>query len=374
MIYKQFKDKKLSALGLGTMRLPTKEKDSEVDMEKAAEIVDYAIKNGINYFDTAYGYHGGQSEIVIGELLSKYPRDSFYLATKFPSYDVRFFGKAEETFEKQLEKCKVDYFDFYLFHNVSEANIEHYLKEPLDTKRYFCEQKKNGRIKHLGASFHGNLETMRRFLEVYSDCIEFGMIQLNYLDWTFQNAKAKVELFSEFGIPTWVMEPVRGGRLASLSDEMTEKLKEMRPEETVPGFAFRFIQSIPEVVVTLSGMSNLDQITENIKTFEQNKPLSESERKDLLALVEKMLEKKTVPCTSCRYCIEYCPKELDIPRLLRLYNEHSFSGGGFLAPMQIGAMPEEKRPHSCIGCKSCENVCPQQIEISKVFKEFVLKL
>ena len=373
MIYKQFKDKKLSALGLGTMRFPTKE-DSEIDMEKSAEIVDYAIKNGINYFDTAYGYHAGKSEIAIGKLLSKYPRDSFYLATKFPSYDVKFFGRAEEIFEEQLKKCNVDYFDFYLFHNVSEANIEHYLKEPFDTKNYFCEQKKNGRIKHLGASFHGNLDTMRRFLEKYSDCLEFGMIQLNYLDWTFQNAKAKVELFNEFGIPTWVMEPVRGGRLATLSEEMTESLRQMRPDETVPSWAFRFIQSIPEVVVTLSGMSNLEQIKENVETFEQNKPLSQTEMTSLLDLVEQMLEKNTVPCTFCRYCVEYCPKGLEIPRLLRLYNEHSFSGGGFLAPMQIKAMPEEKRPHACIGCRSCEKVCPQQIEISQVFKEFVSKL
>ncbi|MBQ8605884.1 MAG: aldo/keto reductase [Clostridia bacterium] len=372
MIYKQFKDKKLSALGMGTMRLPTN--DDGIDMQKAGEIVDYAIKNGVNYFDTAWGYHGGRSETALGTLLSAYPRDSFYLATKFPSYDVSNFGKAEEIFEKQLEKCKVDYFDFYLFHNVCEANIENYLKEPLDTKNYFCEQKKNGRITHLGASFHGSIETMKRFLDVYSDCLEFGMIQLNYLDWTFQNAKGKVELFKSYGIPVWVMEPVRGGRLATLSPEMTEQLKALRPEETVPGWAFRFIQSIPEVVVTLSGMSDLEQIKQNVRTFEENKPLSDSEMVKLLEIVEQMLEKKTVPCTTCRYCVDYCPQKLDIPKLLRLYNEYSFSGGGFLAPMNINAMPPEKRPHACIGCKSCESVCPQQIAISEIFKEFSSKL
>lgn len=170
------------------------------------------------------------------------------------------------------------------------------------------------------------------------------------------------------------MEPVRGGRLATLTDEMTNMLKELRPDETVPGWAFRFIQSIPEVVVTLSGMSNLDQIKQNIKTFEQSKPLSDKEKDTLLLITQKMLEKNTVPCTSCRYCLDYCPQNLNIPRLLRLYNEHTFSGGGFLAPMNIKAMPPEKRPSACIGCKSCEAVCPQQIKISEAFSDFASKL
>ena len=215
---------------------------------------------------------------------------------------------------------------------------------------------------------------MKRFLDAYSDCVEFGMIQLNYLDWNFQNAKEKVKLLSDYGLAVWVMEPVRGGRLASLSDEMMLSLKKLRPDETAPGWAFRFIQSIPEVVVTLSGMSDMTQIKENIKTFEENKPLSKTEMDTLLDLTAQMLKAKTVPCTVCKYCLEYCPQKLNIPTLLRLYNEHSFSGGGFLAPMQINAMPEEKRPSACIGCHSCEQVCPQQIEIAKTLAEFVSKL
>ena len=375
MIYKTFKDKKLSALGMGAMRLPTLGGDtSRIDVDAASEMVDYAVKHGINYFDTAWGYHGGMSETVMGEILSKYPRDSFYLADKFPGYDLSNMPKVKEIFLRQLEKCKVDHFDFYMFHNVCEANIDGYLDPQYKIFEYLCEQKKQGRIRHLGFSAHGNLDTMQRFLDAYGDEMEFCQLQINYLDWSFQNAKEKVELVTKYNIPVWVMEPVRGGRLAALSPEMVSELAKLRPDESVPGWAFRFIQSIPQVVVTLSGMSNFDQLKENISTFEQNKPLTDAEMQKLLQTVDVMLSKKTVPCTGCRYCTDHCPEKLDIPRLLKLYNEHAFSGGGFLAPMAIGSMPENKRPSACIGCKSCEAVCPQNIKISQVLSDFSKRL
>ena len=222
MIYKTFKDKQLSALGMGCMRFPTVDGDfKKIDEEKTAEIFDYAIAHGVNYFDTAYMYHGGQSEIITGKLLKKYPRESYYIADKFPGVDLSAFGRVEEIFEEQLQKVGVEYFDFYLFHCLCENNIEQYLDEDgkYKTYEYLAEQKRKGRIKHLGFSAHAELETMRRFLKKYGSVMEFCQLQINWLDWTYENAKAKVELLKEYNIPVWVMEPVRGGRLAQLSPE-----------------------------------------------------------------------------------------------------------------------------------------------------------
>lgn len=372
MVYNEFKDLKLSALGLGTMRLPVTSEtdDTQIDIEQTERMVEYAIKNGINYFDTAWGYHSGESEKVIGNALSKYPRDSFYLATKFPGYDLSNMDKVEEIFEKQLKKCKVDYFDFYLFHNVYEKNIDPYLDEKYGILDYLLKQKENGRIKHLGFSAHGSLEIMKRFLEAYGKHMEFCQIQLNYLDYKFQDAKAKVELLNEYNIPIWVMEPLRGGRLAKLSEEQEKRLKKLRPDENIPAWAFRFLQSIPGVTMVLSGMSSMEQLEENIKTFEKSKPLDEEEKKALFEIADEMLNKKVLPCTACRYCTSHCPKGLNIPHLLSLYNEHIFTGGGFIAPMAISALPEDKRPSACIGCRSCKKVCPQQIKISEAMKDF----
>ncbi len=375
MIYRQFQNKRLSALGLGAMRLPVIEgDDSRIDEAAALEMVDYAMSHGVNYYDTAWGYHSGNSELVMGKALARYPRDSFCLATKFPGYDLSSFGRVEEIFEKQLEKCRVDYFDFYLFHNICEMNIDQYLDPQYGTDAYLTRQKANGRIRHLGFSAHGSVAVMRRFLEAYGDHMEFCQIQLNYLDWTFQDARAKVELLKEYHIPVWVMEPVRGGRLARLGESHSARLAALRPEETVPAWAFRFLQSIPEVTVTLSGMSNMEQLEENIRTFETEKPLTEKEMAVLLEIADEMLGRRTLPCTACRYCTGHCPQGLDIPELIKLYNEHNFSDGGFIAPMALASYPEEKKPSACVGCRSCEAVCPQQIRISEAMKDFTEKL
>lgn len=375
MIYKQFKNKKLSALGFGTMRLPLIDgDDKKIDEEKTAEMFDYAIKNGVNYFDTAYGYHGGNSEIVTGKVLSRYPRESYYIATKFPGYDVRNMDKVRTIFPEQLEKTGMDYFDFYLIHNVCERNIEQYLDPQYGIYDYLLEQKKNGKIHHLGFSVHGTYETMERFLEAYGEGMEFCQIQLNYIDWDFQDAKEKIELLKEYKIPVWVMEPVRGGKLAKLDEKYESQLKAMRPDESVPAWAFRFIQTIPDVVVTLSGMTDIEQVKENVQLFSENRELDGKELSKLLDIAEEMTSAGSLPCTGCHYCTSHCPMELDIPELIELYNEFNFTGGGFLAPMRINALAEEKRPSACIGCQSCEAVCPQQIEISKAFADFAEKL
>ncbi len=354
---------------MGCMRFPVIDgDDSKIDEAATQEMIDYAMANGINYYDTAWGYHSHNSEIVTGKCLKKYPRDSFYLATKFPGYDTTNMGKAEEIFEEQLKKCQVEYFDFYLFHNVCEKNIDLYLDPKYKVHEYLTEQKKNGRIKHLGFSCHGDLDVMKRFLDAYGKDIEFCQLQINYIDWSFQSAKEKVELLNEWNIPVWVMEPVRGGKLAKLSDENSAKLKALRPNETDVDWAFRFIQSIPEVVVTLSGMSDMEQLKANVKLWNDDKPLDKNELEALDSVAKSMLG--VVPCTACRYCTEYCPQELDIPMLLGLYNEHKFTGGGFIAPMRLEIVPDDKKPSACIGCRSCEAVCPQQIKISEALADF----
>ena len=374
MIYKEFQDLKLSALGLGAMRLPVIDgNDADIDAAATEEMVAYAMEQGINYYDTAWGYHSGNSETVIGKALGKYPRENFFLATKFPGYDLANMPKVKEIFEKQLEKCGVEYFDFYLFHNVCEMNIDAYLDKQYGIYEYLMEQKRNGRIRHLGFSAHGDLDVMKRFLEAYGKDMEFCQIQLNYLDWSFQNAEAKVELLKSYNIPVWVMEPLRGGKLAKLPEEQGQRLKAARPEEEVPAWAFRFLQSIPGVTMILSGMSNMEQLQENIHTFGEEKPLAKEEM-DLLMDVVSAMKNNTLPCTACHYCVSHCPKGIDIPKILELYNEHSLTGGGFLAPMAIGAMPKEKQPSACVGCRSCEKVCPQQIRISETMSNFAAQL
>ena len=375
MMYRDFQDVKLSALGMGAMRLPVVDgDDSKIDEAAAFAMVDEAMARGVNYYDTAWGYHSGNSELVMGKALARHPREKFYLATKFPGYDLSNMGKVEEIFEKQLEKCQVEYFDFYLFHNVCEMNIDAYLDPKYGTYDYLLAQKKNGRIRHLGFSAHCDYDVMKRFLEAYGKDMEFCQIQLNYLDWDFQDAKRKVELLNQWNIPVWVMEPLRGGKLASLAPEDEAKLKALRPDEGIPAWAFRYLQSIPSVVVTLSGMSNMEQMKENIATFETDKPLNETELETLHAIAQGMVKKIVLPCTACHYCTSHCPQGLDIPNLLSLYNEHCFTQGGFIAPMALSAIPADKQPSACIGCRSCEAVCPQGIKISEAMADFTAKL
>ena len=375
MIYRDFQGLKLSALGMGAMRLPVIDgDDSRIDEAAAKEMVGWAMEHGINYYDTAWGYHDGKSETVMGNLLAEYPRESFYLATKFPGYDLSNMDKVEEIFEEQLKKCGVEYFDFYLFHNVCEMNIDAYLDRSHGIYEYLMKQKEAGRIRHLGFSAHGSREVIERFLEAYGKDMEFCQLQINYLDWNFQDAKGKVELLKQHNIPVWVMEPLRGGRLASLAETEEAKLKTLRPDETVPAWAFRFLQSIPEVTMILSGMSNLEQLKQNIRTFEKDSPLNDQEMETLLTIADGMVKKKSLPCTACHYCVSHCPQELNIPELLSLYNEHCFTEGGFIAPMALAAYPQEKLPSACIGCRSCEAVCPQQIKISEAMSDFAEKL
>jgi len=356
MISSELCGEKVSLLGFGAMRLPCLE-DKSVDEVQVQKMTDIAMESGVNYFDTAYPYHNGLSEIVMGKCLSKYPRESFKLATKYPGHQIASSYNPAETFEEQLKKCGVDYFDFYLLHNVYENSIKNYTNPEYGMVAYFGEERKKGRIKHLGFSCHGDVPCLKEYLD-FCDSIgvkmEFCQIQLNFLDWTLQHAKEKYELLTSRNIPIIVMEPLRGGNLAKSQDFTVAE-------------AFRYFQSLPNVKVVLSGMSNFEQMQQNLLTFKEPDPLSDEDLNRLFKVAETL--KKSVPCTACRYCVSSCPQKLDIPFLISMYNDLNFDGS-FTVGMKVEAIPERKQPSACMGCKSCEKMCPQKIQIADVMKAF----
>lgn len=365
MIYRTFQEQKLSLLGFGTMRLPLQE-DGSIDEKQVQQMVDYAMEHGVNYFDTAYPYHNGASERVIGKALSKYPRESYFLATKYPGHQISKSYDPAAVFEEQLEKCQVEYFDYYLLHNVYEKSMATYLDPKWGILDYFIQQKRLGRIKHLGFSCHGGLKMLEEFLDVCGDEMEFCQIQLNYLDWTLQGAKDKYMLLTERNIPVWVMEPVRGGKLCKLPEHREKALKLLRPQESIPAWGFRFLQGLPNVQMILSGMSNMEQMIDNIHTFESPSPLSLAESALLFEIAEEL--KDSIPCTGCRYCCDGCPMGLDIPYLLSSYNEIRYAPNTMSA-MRVEGLPEHKKPDVCIQCGKCAAICPQKIDVPKALKE-----
>ena len=370
MIYNDFQGKQLSLLGFGTMRLPMA--GGFIDEAQVREMTRYAIDNGVNYFDTAYPYHGGESERVIGRVLKDYPRDSYYLADKYPGHQILSDGyNPSVIFEEQLQKCGVEYFDFYLLHNVYEKSMDVYLDPQWGIVEYFLEQKRLGRIKHLGFSTHAQTKGLEEFLNLWGKEMEFCQIQLNYLDWTLQDAKGKYDLLTKWNIPVWVMEPVRGGKLASLKPEQEAQLKALRPEESIAAWCFRFLQELPNVKMVLSGMSNMEQMMDNVKTFCTPAPMTKAEMDTILEIAESM--KDSIPCTSCRYCCDGCPMGLDIPLLLHTFNDLRFAATTNTA-MIIEFMEEDKKPSACIGCGACAQVCPQNIDIPGELKNLTEKL
>lgn len=366
MIYKDFKGLSLSALGFGTMRLPVLA-DGSIDHTTLDGMVDYAIAHGVNYFDTAVPYHAGLSEGAISRSLKRYPKEKWYLADKYPGHQILSSYDPAEVFEDQLKKCGVEYFDFYLLHNVNDTSIPTYLDERWGIVDYFVEQKRLGRIKHLGFSCHAGVKGMEYFLDQVGDRMEFCQIQLNYLDWSLQEAGKKYELLCDRGLPVWVMEPLRGGLLSKLDEGSESAMRALRPEESSSAWGFRFLQGLENVTVTLSGMSAPEQMVDNVKTFSDLKLLNGEETELLFAAAEKF--KGAVPCTGCRYCCEGCPKGLDIPRLIANYNDGRL-GWNINHSIYMSAIEEDKRPAECINCGQCAAVCPQQIDVPQVLRDF----
>ena len=377
MLYTDFKGLKISALGFGAMRLPqTDDNPANIDKVRTQELVDDAMASGINYYDTAWGYHDGKSQIVLAECLRKYDRSSYFITNKFPGYDLSNMPKSEEIFEKQLELCKVDYFDFYLIHNVNELNINQYLDPQYGIKDYFVEQVKKGRIKHLGFSLHGEMDVLKRFAEVYGDAMEFCQLQINYLDWEFQHAKEKVDFCREHGWPIIVMEPLRGGKIATMDPDLLSKVNSVGKERTPVRWAFSFLQSIPGIMTTLTGMSEMSQQQEKISYYKDADVLSDKEFGAILEVGREITAKTSIPCTACRYCTPKCPKELDIPTLIARYNELLYNKDKFefVTTFSMMGTPKDKWMTACIGCGACTKVCPQSIDIPQVMKDFARDL
>ena len=362
MEYRNYKntDVKTSLLGLGCMRLPRTGRGHEIDYEKAEEIIDYAYNNGINYYDSAYVYNGGESEKVMGKALSKYPRESYMLATKLPNIRMSSPEVIREAFAEQCERCCTDYIDFYLMHNLNEGSFETFMQpHVIET---LLELKAEGKIKRLGFSSHAELETLRKFVEYGAGRFDFAQIQLNYLDWEYQDAKGQYELLTENGIPVVVMEPVRGGRLASITPEADKMLQDFAPGKSIASWGIRYAASLPNIQVVLSGMSNMEQIIDNVETISNFQPVSEEEIRLLTTAGNMLLGLTQVPCTACRYCVDDCPSSLQIPDLLAIYNSWNLSKSFFdLMPIIEG--PEEERPDQCVACRECVGHCPQNIEI-----------
>lgn len=363
MRYKTFQDIKLSRLGMGNMRLPIMEggPDSAIDMKKGQEIIDYAMEKGINYYDTAYVYHGGASESFLGEaLIKRYPRDKFYVATKFNIFANSDYKKV---FEEQLERLQTDYIDFYLIHAVMEQNCQQYLD--CGCIEYFLEQKKLGKIKYLGFSSHANPENLELFASHHQ--WDFAQIQMNYYDWMFGTTEQEYKILEDKNIPIMVMEPCRGGRLASLTPDTEKTLKAQHEDWSIASWAFRFVEKHPQIQVVLSGMGNMEQIIDNVETFSKENTMTKEDEKVLMEVCEKFHEQVVVPCTACRYCCDGCPAQINIPEFLKVYNNVKLQGDWALNA--VSGIDTKGAPADCIGCGACTGHCPQNIDVPAVMQD-----
>ena len=356
MQYKSFKNEiRLSRLGMGNMRLPVlNNDDGQIDYEKAKAIIDLCIKNGVNYFDTAYIYHNGKSEEFVGRALAEYPRDSYYVADK---YNMMAKPDYRAQFQEQLDRLQMDRIDFYLLHGIQDAMVDGFAGN--GCIEYFHSLKAEGRIRYLGFSFHGTPAALRRTLSLYP--WDFVQIQLNYYDWYFGEAKELYEILTDAHIPVMVMEPVHGGLLANMEEKAGAILKAAAPGRSLASWAMRWVMSLDNVQVVLSGMSDLTQVKDNSASFDEALALSESDQEKIKEAAAIQHAAVAVACTGCRYCCPGCPAKLDIPTLIKVYNDAKIGGAWRLSNLM--AFPREKWPSACVGCGSCTRHCPQSFEI-----------
>ncbi len=362
---KSFKDTKLSRLGLGTMRLPVKtsvkrESNPLIDYEEGQKLVDYAISHGVNYFDTAYMYHVGKSEEFIGKALSKYPRESYYIVDKLPIWMCDKPSDMERIFSEQLQKTGVDYFDNYLLHSLDAENFEKC--EQFGAYDFILEKQKNGKIKNIGFSFHGTIEDLKKIVSAHK--WDFAQIQLNYLDWKNQNAKEQYEILTNAGIPVIVMEPVRGGKLADVPDEVSELFNNANKDKSVASWAMGFVASLPNVVTILSGMNSIEQLDDNINTLTNFKPFNDDELNLCYNAASLINKNDVIPCTGCDYCAD-CPKNIKISTIFSIYNKYKTGDIAETKAKELyNQIPKENNASVCIGCGKCKKHCPQGIDIT----------
>ena len=356
-----------SLLGFGCMRFPLKDPadPASIDVPAARELIRRAWEGGVNYFDTAWPYHGGRSEAFLGEALGEFPRDSYYLATKIPTWEViRSRRDAEEIFSQQLERCRTDHFDFYLMHNLNRQNFENVQKIGLFD--LLARKKDEGKIRHIGFSFHDTPAMLERIVDTYP--WDFAQIQLNYLDWTLLGAKKQYEILHGHHIPVAVMEPVRGGMLARVGPDSAALMRQAAPARSQASWALRFAASLPGVMVVLSGMGSMEQVHDNLETFEHFAPLDAAECRLLEQVAENLKKVGAIPCTGCRYCAD-CPQGVNIPKIFAIYNQFCMRKEPVFFRNDYRTIPEEEQAHHCIQCGFCEAHCPQRIPIIRTLRE-----
>ena len=361
---------KMPKLGFGLMRLP--EENGIIDIEQVKRMVDAYMGAGLNYFDTAYVYHNGNSEPALREALTeRYPRESFMAATKLPAWCMKTEADRDRIFNEQLERCGLDYFDFYLLHSIEDGgNGDTY--ERLNCFDWGLQKKAEGKIRHFGFSFHGSPDYLEQVLDGHPE-VEFVQIQLNYADWENPVVRSG-ELYKILHgrhIPMIIMEPVKGGSLAKLRPDLEDMLKAARPENSIASWALRFVGSLPGVMTILSGMSAEEQMLDNIQTFTNFEPLAEDEKVLLDQVKRLMLDIPQIGCTACRYCTEGCPMNIAIPDVFRAVNTMKLYNDTFRPKMFYSGVLDQGhgRAGDCIACGQCEGVCPQHLPIIELLKE-----
>ena len=364
VVTKKFKNYDISLLGFGCMRLPTI--NEQIDMPQFEKMVDYAMRRGINYFDTAYMYHGGESENAVGKVLSNYKRDSFFLATKNPTRLLTSKSDVRRILEEQLKKCQTDYFDFYLAHNISVTTVDNYRN--FDVYNEMVKFKQEGKIRHIGFSYHGADDLLEEVAN--ENPWEFCQIQINYLDWTAMDIRKNYEVLEKAQIPTIAMTPLRGGKLTELTGSAKAVLKDEAPNDTPASFGLRWVAGRENIFTLLSGMSNIQQLEENIETFTNYTPFTQHEEKVANKISDILQQQGEINCTRCNYCYD-CPRGVAIPKIFSLYNDYKATSDANAFISKYDALKDREKAHRCIKCGLCNSQCPQLLDIPNLLDKVI---